>query len=163
FTVDLSLDGLSQFVSELRVSPRGRAFIAAGTSQLVAAPGGVDASGRVQWDDGALVGEVLKNLRESVAGAHVFEHAGERFLGGAGTFKGGGRGWVAAIVVPDRDYPAAIDAQTWRAAGLGLLALLVAVGGGIVLVQWIAQPLRELGAQARRIREGDLDVTIVPH
>src|SRR5262249_17730311 len=80
FTVDLSLDDLSRFVSRLRVSPRGRVFIAAGPNQLVAAPGGVDASGRVQWDDGALVGEVLKNLRESIEGAHAFEHAGKRFL-----------------------------------------------------------------------------------
>jgi class 3 adenylate cyclase len=162
FTVDLSLDGLSRFVSELRVSPRGRVFIAAGPSQLVAAPGGVDASGRMQWDDGALVGEVLKNLRESIAGAHAFEHAGERFLGRAAAFKVGDREWVTAVVVPERDYTAAIDAQAWRAAALGLLALLVAVGGGVVLVRWIAQPLRELGAQARRIREGDLDVAIVP-
>jgi class 3 adenylate cyclase len=65
-------------------------------------------------------------------------------------------------VVPERDYTAVIEAQTWRAAGLGLLALLAAVAGGIVLVRWIAAPLRELGDQARRIREGDLDVTIVP-
>jgi class 3 adenylate cyclase len=163
FTVDLSLHDLSQFVSKLRVSPRGRVFIAAGPSQIVAAPGGVDASGRVQWDDGALVGEVLKDLPESIAGGHAFEHAGERFLSRAATFKVGDREWVTAVVVPERDYTAAIDAQTWRAAGLGLLALLVAVGGGIVLVRWIAQPLRELGAQARRIREGDLDVAIVPH
>jgi adenylate cyclase len=163
FTVDLSLDGLSRFVSELRVSPRGRVFIAVEPSQIVAAPGGVDASGRVQWDDGALVGEVLKNLRESIAGAHLFEHAGERFLGRAATFAVGDRQWITAVVVPERDYTASIEAQTWRAIGLGLLALLVAVGGGIVLVHWIAQPLRELGAQARRIREGDLDVAIVPH
>src|SRR5262245_46707528 len=163
FTVDLSLDDLSRFVSRLRVSPRGRVFIAAGPNQLVAAPGGVDASGRVQWDDGALVGEVLKNLRESIEGAHAFEHAGERFLGRAAAFPVGGRDWVTAVVVPERDYTAAIEAQTWRAAGLAGLALLVAVGGGIAVVHWIAQPLRELGAQARRIRKGDLDVTIVPH
>jgi class 3 adenylate cyclase len=66
------------------------------------------------------------------------------------------------VVVPERDYTAAIEAQAWRAAGLGLLALLAAVAGGIVLVRWISAPLRELGAQARRIQEGDLDIAIVP-
>ena len=66
------------------------------------------------------------------------------------------------MVVPERDYTAVIEAQAWRTAGLGLLALLVAVAGGIVLVRWIAAPLRELGAQARRIQEGDLDIAIVP-
>ena len=64
--------------------------------------------------------------------------------------------------MPERDYTATIEAQTWRAAGLGALALVLAAAGGIALVRWIAQPLRELGAQARRIREGDLDVAIVP-
>ncbi|HEY7138918.1 MAG TPA: adenylate/guanylate cyclase domain-containing protein [Methylomirabilota bacterium] len=162
FTVDLSLSGLSRFVSELRVSPRGRVFIAAREGQIVAAPGGVDASGRMQWDDGALVSEVLRNLRESVAGAYAFDHAGERFLGRAASFKVGDREWVTAVVVPERDFTAAIEAQTWRAAGLGLLALLLAVAGGIAVVRWISEPLRELGAQARRIREGDLDVTITP-
>src|SRR5262245_235686 len=162
FTVDLSLAGLSHFVSELRVSPRGRVFITADDGQIVAAPGGVDAAGRVRWEDGELVGEVLKNLRDSVAGGHAFQHGGERFLGRAAAFKVGDREWVTVVVVPERDYTAAIEAQTWRAAGLGVLALLVAVGGGIALVRWIAQPLRELGVQAHRIREGDLDVTIVP-
>jgi class 3 adenylate cyclase len=162
FTVDLSLRFLSRFVSELRVSPRGRVFIATGEGQVAAAPSGVDAVGRVTWDDGTLVGEVVKNLRESVASGHAFEHAGERFLGRAASFEVGGREWVTAVVVPERDYTAAIEAQTWRAAGLGLLALLLAVAGGIALVRWIAEPLRELGVQARRIRQGDLDVAIVP-
>jgi class 3 adenylate cyclase len=162
FTVDLSLRDLSRFVGELHVSPRGRIFIATGTGQLVAAPGGVDVGGRVTWDDGVLLDEVVKNLRDSVAGGHAFERGGERFLGRAATFKVGDREWVTAVVVPERDYTAAIEAQTWRAAGLGLFALLLAAVGGVALVRWIAEPLRELGGQARRIREGDLDVTIVP-
>ena len=74
----------------------------------------------------------------------------------------GDREWVTAVAVPERDYTAPIEAQAWRAAGLGLPALPPATPGGVALVRWIAQPLRELGAQARRIREGDLDVAIVP-
>src|SRR5262249_36483526 len=142
FTVDLSLSGLSRFVSELRVSPRGRVFIAAGEGQLVAAPGGVDASGRGSWEGGELGGEGLKNLRDRVAVGHPFQPGGGRFLGRAAAFKVGDREWVTAVVVPERDYTAAIEAQTWRAAALGLLALLLAVAGGIALVRWIAQPLR---------------------
>ena len=162
FTVDLSLDGLSRFVGDLRVSPRGRVFIATGDGLLVAAPGGVDAAGRATRDDAALVGEVVKSLSTSMTAGHAFERGGERYLGRAAAFPVGDRQWVTAVVVPERDYTATIEAQTWRAVGLGLLALTLAALGGIVLVRWIAQPLRELGAQARRIREGDLDVAIVP-
>ena len=104
----------------------------------------------------------MKGLSGNVTTGRTFEWSGERYLGRAATFPVGDRRWVTAVVVPERDYTAAIDAQTWRAAGLGLLALVLAAAGGIVLVRWIAQPLRELGAQARRIREGDLDVAIVP-
>jgi class 3 adenylate cyclase len=159
FTVDLSLAGLSRFVENLRVSPRGRVFIATGDGMLVAAPGG---AGQVAREDAALVGEVVRRAGGGTLASHVFERAGERYLGRAATFAIGHRQWITAVVVPEGDYTAAIEAQAWRAAGLGLLALLAAVAGGIVLVRWIAAPLRELGDQARRIREGDLDVTIVP-
>jgi class 3 adenylate cyclase len=162
FTVDLSLGGLSRFVGDLRVSPRGRVFIATEDGRLVATPGSVDASGKATGEDAALAGEIVRNLSASGGAGHTFERGGERYLGRAAPFSIADRKWVTAVVVPERDYTAAIEAQTWRAAGLGLLALLLAVAGGIVLVRWIAQPLRELGAQARRIREGDLDVAIVP-
>ena len=43
-----------------------------------------------------------------------------------------------------------------------MLALVVALVGGIALAGWIARPLRELAQLARRIRHGQLDVTVVP-
>ena len=162
FTVDLSLDGLSRFVGELHVSPRGRVFIATGDGHLVAAPSGVDAAGMTTSDDAALVGEVVKEFRASAEVGYSFQRGGERYLARAAAFPIGDRQWISAVVVPERDYTASIEAQTWRAAGLGALALVLAAAGGIALVRWIAQPLRELGAQARRIRAGDLDVAIVP-
>jgi len=163
FTVDLSLGGLSRFVSDLRVSPRARVFIATGDGLLVAAPGGVDVTGKATQEDAALVTEIVNNLGTSMSTGYTFQRGGERYLGRAAAFPVGDRQWFTGVVVPERDYTAPIDAQTWRATGLGLLALLIAVGGGIAVVHWIAQPLRELGEQARRIREGDLNVTIVPH
>jgi class 3 adenylate cyclase len=162
FTVDLSLEGLSRFVGGLNVSRRGRALIATGDGRLVAAPSGVDAADLTTREDAELVGEVVKDLRASITTGYSFMRGGERYLARAAAFPIGDREWFTAVVVPERDYTAAIEAQTWRAAGLGALALALAAGAGIVLVRWIAQPLRELGAQARRIREGDLDVAIVP-
>jgi class 3 adenylate cyclase len=159
FTVDLSLDGLSRFVGNLRVSPRGRVFIATGAGMLVAAPGG---AGQAAREDADLAGEVVRRAGGGSLASHTFERDGERYLGRAATFAIGTHQWITAVVVPERDYTAAIEVQAWRAAGLGLLALLAAVAGGIVLVRWIAAPLRELGAQARRIQAGDLDIAIVP-
>jgi class 3 adenylate cyclase len=126
---------------------------------LVAAPGGVGLAAR---EDAALVGELVRRAGAGARANHTFERGGERHLGRAATFPIGTRQWVTAVVVPESDFTADIEAQAWRAGALGILALLVAIAGGIALVRWIAQPLRELGAQARRIREGDLDVAIVP-
>ena len=162
FTADFSLAELSRFVGDLRISARGRVFIATGEGALVAAPGGVDATGRTTREDAELVGEAIRHLGEGGPASRAFTRAGERFLVRSGEFPVGDRRWVTAVVVPERDYTAAIEAQAWQAAGLGLLAVALAIGCGIAVVRWIAQPLRELGAQARRIREGDLGVAIIP-
>ena len=159
FTVDLSLEGLSRFVETLRVSPRSRVFIATGDGMLVAAPGG---AARVAREDAGLVAEVIRRVGGGALVGHRFEMDGEWYLSRAATFPIGHRQWISAVVVPERDYTAEIDAQALRTGALSLLALLVALAGGIVTVRWIAQPLRELGAQARRIQEGDLGVAIVP-
>ena len=162
FTVDLSLTGLSRFVGDLRISPRGRVFIATGEGRLVAAPGGVGARGRPRprTRSSSAKPSVVAARRRA---ARATPSRGPVSGTSAGRRSSRGRpAWVTAVVVPERDYTAAIDAQAWQAAAWRSWRSLLAIGGGIALVRWIAQPLRELGAQARRIREGDLDVAIVP-
>jgi HAMP domain-containing protein len=66
------------------------------------------------------------------------------------------------VVVPTTDYTEHVDAEARIAFGLGVLALILAVAGGVTLARWIARPLHELARHARRIRHGDLDVTVVP-
>src|SRR2546427_8366433 len=70
--------------------------------------------------------------------------------------------WLVEVVVPERDYTQQIDAEARVALGLGILALVVAAAGGVAVARWIASPLRELADVARRIRHGQLDVTIAP-
>jgi hypothetical protein len=123
FTVDLSLNGLSRFVEDQRVSSRGRVFIATGEGALVAAPGGV-AAGEAAREDAVLVAEVVRHMRAGHVSGHAFDRAGERYVGRAAAFTIGDRQWITAAVVPERDYTATIDAQAWRAGGLGFLALL---------------------------------------
>jgi sigma-B regulation protein RsbU (phosphoserine phosphatase) len=70
--------------------------------------------------------------------------------------------WLVEVIVPEADYTEQIDAEARLALMLGLLALGVALVGGIAVAGWIAYPLRELAQLARRIRHGQLDVTAVP-
>jgi class 3 adenylate cyclase len=158
FTVDVSLQGLSRFLDGLRVTPRSRVFIASAAGEIVARGGAPDA-GDARASDAGLVAAVAG---DAGAGARVLERGGERLLARAAPFAVGPRQWRVAILVPEGDFTAAVDARARRAAALGGLALLLAAGAGAALSRWIARPLRALSAQAQRIRDGDLAVAIVP-
>jgi class 3 adenylate cyclase len=171
FTVDLSLQGLSRFLDAVHVTPRSRALIATPEGEIVAAPrasstarwtGPGGRGGRSWTADAEPVAEAVRALGAGGDSRSVFVQDGERVLARATRFDVDGREWRVAVLVPERDYTAQIDAQARRAAVLGALALALATGAGIALARWIARPLRTLGEQARRIRSGDLDVAIVP-
>jgi class 3 adenylate cyclase len=132
FTVDLSLERLTGMVEALRITPRSRVSIATADGALMA--GGA----------GPALGE-----------------PGERVLSHTASFDVGERRWRLAVHVPERDFTAGIDAEARRAALLAGVGLVVSAGAGVALARWIASPLRALGVQAQRVRDGDLAVDIV--
>ena len=164
FTVDLSLDGLSRFVGRApRVAPGSglhRHGRRAASSPLRAAS---TRPGMTTSEDAALVGEVVKEFRASVATGYSFQRGGRALPRAGGRLSDrrppvdlGGRGARARLHGGHRgaDVAGRGARGSWRWSSPRPEASS--------LVRWIAQPLRELGAQARRIREGDLDVAIVP-
>jgi adenylate cyclase len=155
FTVDISLAELSRFVDGLRITPHSRVFVTTREGAIVA--GTVPAA-----TDAALVATAIHPVERGRARRPALDAAGQRILAEAASFTVGGHEWQAAVLVPERDLTATIDAQAGRAAVLGGLGLLLAAGGGVALSRWIARPLRSLGAQAQRVRDGDLSVRVVP-
>jgi hypothetical protein len=113
FTVDLSLDGLAEFLDGLRVSPRGRVFAATKGGTLVidprrgvaAAPGGVDAS---------LVGRMAARGNLAQEASFTIDHGGERFLGRSVPLLVGETAWHVVVSVPERDYTEPVDALARR-------------------------------------------------
>jgi sigma-B regulation protein RsbU (phosphoserine phosphatase) len=91
-----------------------------------------------------------------------FDHHDVTYLGRAVPLAAGDLKWLVEVVVPELDYTEQIDAEGRLAVLLGILALGIALVGGIAVAGWIAQPLRELAQLARRIRHGHLDVAAVP-
>jgi adenylate cyclase len=154
FTVDVSLAGLSAVVDALRVTPRSRVFLTTVDGTIVAGSGA--ASG-----EAALVAAAVGGPARA-GGGRALDQGGERILARAAPFAVGPREWRVAVLVPERDLTAEIDAQARRAAAFGGVGLLLATGGGVALSRWIARPLRNLGVQAQRIRDGDLSVSIQP-
>jgi class 3 adenylate cyclase len=157
FTIDFSLERLSGFLDGLRVTPRSRVYITTAEGKIIVAPGSVEDA--QQAADARAMAEVVRTLDDPRRPPTV---DGYRVLTRAGKFTVGQREWRVAVLVPESDFMAAIDAQGRQAALLGAVALMVAAGAGIALSRWISRPLRALGAQARRISVGDLDVSIVP-
>jgi class 3 adenylate cyclase len=53
-----------------------------------------------------------------------------------------------------------VNAHGWRSLLFGLLALSLAIVAGLGMARWLSRPLRELADAARRIRQGQLDLTL---
>ena len=159
FTVDFSLDRLAEFLEDVNVSRRGRVLLASRDGALLASqrpPDGATRSAR----DADLVSAISQRLARDVGDAFGFEYAGEPYLARAVPLQAGGAGWMTQVVVPERDLTEEADAEARRGLLLGLLALGVALVGGVATARWIAWPLQELAELARRIRHGDLDVVV---
>jgi sigma-B regulation protein RsbU (phosphoserine phosphatase) len=161
FTVDFSLDRLSGTLDDLQVSRRGRVFVATGQGAVLIGRRGSGAS-RAEVIDAELAAATARYSPPSTEGSFEFDHHGERYLGRAFPLTVGNLRWLVAVVVPEADYTEQIDAEARLAVMLGLIALAVALAGGISLAGWIARPLRELAQLARRIRHGHLDVPAAP-
>jgi adenylate cyclase len=160
FTVDFSLDRMAAALDELEVSPRGRVFIATRQGALLVGRRGSGAT-RAEVIDAELAAATARAAPPTET-AFEFEHQGVRYLGRSAPLQAGDLKWLVDVVVPEGDYTERIDAQARVFVVLGVVALLVASAGGVLLARWIARPLRELAQLARRIRQGELDVTATP-
>jgi class 3 adenylate cyclase len=161
FTVDFSLDRLAGTLDDLQVSRRGRVFVATGQGAVLIGRRGSGAS-RAEIIDAELAAATARHSPVRTEGTFEFDHHGERYLGRAVPLAVGDLRWLVEVVVPEADYTEQIDAEARLAVILGLIALGLALAGGIAMAGWIAHPLRELAQLARRIRHGHLDVTAVP-
>jgi class 3 adenylate cyclase len=151
FTVDFSLDRLASFAETLVVSRRGRVLIATPRGDVLIGHRPGDTS-LIEATGGRLAAE-----SESVI---EFEHAGERYLARTQPVQVRDLRLLVHVLVPELDYTQSVDTQARRAIVLGLLAIVVAGAGGVCIARWIARPLHELVEIARRIRGGDLSVTV---
>jgi class 3 adenylate cyclase len=148
FTVDLSLDGLAEFLDGLRVSPRGRVFAATAGGKLVIGPRRV-----MEAEDapGTLVGRMMGQAGPEQEVSFAVTHNGERVLGRSVPLVVGETPWRVVVSVPERDYTAPVDALARRTVGLGLLGLGLVATGGVIAARRISWPLRRLAAHAMRV------------
>jgi class 3 adenylate cyclase len=160
FTVDFSLARLTDFLNAVDVSRQGRVFIASRSGRLIAGQ-----ESRREGGDGitpALASAASSRLARGEDRPFELTVNGERYVARSVALGLGDPEWLVEVVVPVRDYTEQADAQGWRSLVLGVLALAVAGACGVGFTGWLARPLRELADAARRIRQGDLDIALVP-
>jgi adenylate cyclase len=148
FTVDLSLDGLAEFLDGLRVSPRGRVFAATAGGKLVIGPRRVLGGGDAET---ALVGRMTGQAGSEQDASFAVTVDDERVLGRSVPLVVGETPWRIVVSVPERDYTDPVDALARRTVGLGLLGLALVTTGGVIAARRLSRPLRRLAAHAMRI------------
>ena len=162
FTVDFSLERIAAALDALQPSARSRVFLATRDGTLLVGSRAANGSALQTADDAAFVHAIAPRIALDRESASEFDHAGERYLARAVPIAIGEKQWVVQVVVPERDWTEHADAQARQILLLAVIAIGVALAGGIAVARWIARPLGQLAEQARRIRRGDLDVSLVP-
>jgi serine phosphatase RsbU (regulator of sigma subunit) len=176
FSVEFDLNALSEFVSNLSISPHSRVFLFMPDQTLLAHPNqrnlagkGVKGSGTMLTlaDTGdPLVDAFRRHLRpeqlQSV-GANAFrffefDHDGTGYMASTTVFPiGDGQSWIVGAVAPESDFLSGV----WRTRWLSLIAAAIALGlAGLlaaVMARRISRPVQSLIGFMQRIGEGDLD------
>ncbi|MBV7338604.1 response regulator [Chloroflexi bacterium TSY] len=71
-----------------------------------------------------------------------------------------GLDWITVMVVPETDFTAQIEASTRFTLILSVVALLVAIGIGVVTARWITRPISQANEAAKELAKGEWEQTL---
>ncbi|HUG57220.1 MAG TPA: diguanylate cyclase [Candidimonas sp.] len=181
---DVSLRALSSFMQTLDVGEKGHAFLIERSGDLIAAARmvnlGLSIDGKAMRVNAASVNDpTVRAAYEAVAGLigsskptqdrddamgyHIntvkadgkaISVAARRIVDDAGL------DWLAIVVLPYEQILVGAHKQLWTALSIGLLAIILAIGIGMLIFGRIAQDIVSLSSAVKRIRKGALDVDI---
>ncbi|MGL5879891.1 MAG: ATP-binding protein, partial [Xenococcaceae cyanobacterium] len=173
--VEIFLSQISQFLRQLKVSSSGHSFILERSGEMIASstsePPYIEKD-KIQVRQLAtesrdpLIQATAKHLLQKfgefgqITSNHrlTFEIHGERQLVYVQPLKDlRGIDWLTIVVIPESDFMAQINANTQTTIILCLLALVVAVGLGLITSRWITQPILRLNKASVAIASGDFN------
>ena len=172
---DVSLRALNNFVSQLRVSKNGLAFIVEPNGDLIASSSGPNVRAmpdgsktRVSATESdsplvrAIYAEVQSRLAAQGLGAGVqtlsFDAAdGEKIHVGFDRVRDdAGLEWITVVAMPRSDFMTGVTENLVRTAALGLLAAAIAIALGLRILSWVSGDLHQLSEAALRVGDGHL-------
>lgn len=173
--VEIFLSQISQFLRQLKVSRSGHSFILERSGEMIASstsePPYIEKD-KIQVRQLAtesrdpLIQATAKHLLQKfgefgqITSNHrlTFEVHGERQLVYVQPLKHlRGIDWLTIVVIPESDFMAQINANTQTTIILCFLALVVAVGLGLITSRWITQPILRLNKASVAIASGDFN------
>ncbi|HEY9781428.1 MAG TPA: ATP-binding protein [Leptolyngbyaceae cyanobacterium] len=175
--VDLSLEDISVFLHNLKVSPSGKVFIVENNGLLVANSSSEKpftiVNGKAQRlnvlnSSDPLIKATAQYLQQKFGNFKQidtsqeqdldFRLKGERQFVHVEPWRDKfGLNWLVVVVVPESDFMAQINANTRMTIILCFVALLVATLLGMFTSQWITQPILKLSRASSAIAAGNLD------
>ncbi|AFY39408.1 diguanylate cyclase/phosphodiesterase with PAS/PAC sensor(s) [[Leptolyngbya] sp. PCC 7376] len=176
---NLSLNAVSEFLSELEVGKSGQTFIVEKNGDLVASstlsqPFLTDADNRTQRIQAAnsnddVIRETTEYLRinfgslDAIKKMQQFDYriAGENYFVDVLPYQDDwGIEWLIIVAIPESDFMAQINENTRITILLCFGALVVAIYSGIVTARLVANPLSDLNAAAKGVARGNLRETV---
>lgn len=181
--VDYLLDGVSQFLEAVPGSPNGTTFILERSGLLVASS--TPEEPFLLSDDpnaepqrlAATASEIpairltVEMLQQTVGDLTAIDAPlqftyladGQRqFVRIVPIQDAEGLDWLVAVVVPESDFMAQINANTRNTIILCLIALAIATGLGIWTARAISRPILRLNAASAQLAQGDFRQTVQP-
>lgn len=179
--VSISLDEISNYLSQLEVARSGEVFIIEKNGKLVASSTGKKVYGlnpnsrkfeqfeAVNIMD-TLVQTATKQLLQdfSELAAISSEHRTRFILDGEAYFaqvkaysSGPGLEWLIVVVVPESDFMTEIWENSRNTIFLCIGALGIAIALGILTTRWIAKPILNLQTASENLSAGQLDQTVM--
>ncbi|HEY9763709.1 MAG TPA: ATP-binding protein [Trichocoleus sp.] len=178
FLIELFLDKVSDFLSNLKVSPSGKVFIIERDGTLIAHSIEQDPftmkDGKAQPlnvldSTDPLIQATAKHLQEKFGNFSNIQESQEiqfdfdndrEFVKVTPLRDEVGLDWLAVVTVPESDFMAQINANNRSTILLCFVALGVASGLGILTARWITRPIARLNHASQAIASGDLDQEI---
>ncbi len=173
---DVSLRALNDFVTNLKVSPHGLAFIVEPGGDLIASSASPNVQNGTAGSkirvSAAQSGNPIITAIYSEVQAHL---AQQRTHSPAETFSfkapdgqvihaafdrlkdDAGLEWITVVAMPRSDFMAGVTENVIRTAVLSALAALVAIAIGLRILSWVSRDLKHLSEAALRVGEGQLD------
>ena len=179
---DVSLRALNDFVTNLRVSENGLAFIVEPNGDLIASSSSpnvaMQADGtrirvNASKSGNPLVQAIYAEVRQKLAatgnrpGAQTLNFVasdGRAIHVGFDRLRDdSGLEWITVVALPRSDFMQGVTENVVRTAVLGALAALIAVALGLRILGWVTRDLHRLSEAALRVGEGQLSWPVGIH